>query len=115
MQSAQETIPSDPIILNRPDANSTSSNTTVSPGTSILLLLSAIGSLFVYTTRKKGSRTGWGQSEALKDVPCYKCQFFDNNPYLKCTVHPRIVLSHQAVDCSDYCPRQHYKRPNFRN
>jgi hypothetical protein len=42
MQSAQETIPSDPIILNRPDANSTSSKTTVSPGTSILILLSAI-------------------------------------------------------------------------
>ncbi len=34
--------------------------------------------------------------------PCRKCQFFDENNYLNCAVHPSIVLTNQAVNCSDY-------------
>jgi hypothetical protein len=37
-------------------------------------------------------------------VPCRNCQFFKNNPYLQCAVHPSTALTAQAVNCSDYCP-----------
>lgn len=35
--------------------------------------------------------------------PCRNCKFFDDNNYLNCAVHPSIVLTKQAVNCSDYC------------
>ena len=37
--------------------------------------------------------------------PCRNCKFFDDNSYLNCAVHPSIVLTKQAVDCSDYCDK----------
>ena len=37
-------------------------------------------------------------------LPCQNCRFFTNNHYLYCTVHPSIVLTEQALDCSDYFP-----------
>lgn len=33
---------------------------------------------------------------------CRSCQFYTQNPYLKCAIHPSIVLTKQANDCSDY-------------
>lgn len=36
-------------------------------------------------------------------LPCRNCRFFTNNHHLYCTVHPSIVLTEQALDCSDYC------------
>ncbi|MBD2515007.1 hypothetical protein H6G93_08280 [Nostoc sp. FACHB-973] len=42
---------------------------------------------------------------SIKNVqqhPCKKCQFFHNNYYLKCAVHPSIALTKEALNCSDY-------------
>lgn len=35
-------------------------------------------------------------------VPCYECQYFSHNPYLKCALHPDTVLTDRSVDCRDY-------------
>lgn len=35
-------------------------------------------------------------------IPCYQCQFFTNNPYLRCAVRPETVLTEAAIDCSDF-------------
>lgn len=40
----------------------------------------------------------------LHRVPCRNCRFFCNNPYLKCALNPSIVLTEQALNCSDYAP-----------
>lgn len=40
----------------------------------------------------------------LQRVPCRNCRFFGNNPYLKCAINPSIVLTEQALECSDYQP-----------
>ncbi len=40
----------------------------------------------------------------LHQIPCRNCRFFCNNPYLKCAINPSIVLTEQALDCSDYAP-----------
>jgi hypothetical protein len=34
--------------------------------------------------------------------PCTKCEFFSNNPHLKCAAQPSLVLTEQARDCPDY-------------
>jgi len=44
-------------------------------------------------------------SNCFKQVPCRKCQFFDGNHYLNCAVRPSIVLTKQALNCSDYLPK----------
>jgi hypothetical protein len=37
-------------------------------------------------------------------IKCDRCQYLDGNPYLKCAIHPSIVLTHQAINCKDYQP-----------
>ncbi|WP_066381293.1 MULTISPECIES: hypothetical protein [unclassified Anabaena] len=37
--------------------------------------------------------------------PCRNCQYFANNPYMKCAVRPDIALTDKAIDCPDYCPK----------
>ncbi len=39
----------------------------------------------------------------FKQVPCRNCRFFKDNYYLNCAVHPSIVLTKEALNCSDYC------------
>lgn len=36
-------------------------------------------------------------------IPCKKCYFFAlNYPYLMCAVNPTIVLTKEAIKCSDF-------------
>ncbi|WP_414514017.1 hypothetical protein [Nostoc sp. PCC 9305] len=41
----------------------------------------------------------------LEQHTCKKCQFFNNNYFLKCAVHPTTALTKQALNCSDYSPK----------
>ncbi|AFZ30641.1 hypothetical protein Glo7428_2111 [Gloeocapsa sp. PCC 7428] len=41
----------------------------------------------------------------INRVPCMHCHFFTMNPYLRCAVNPVTVLTKEAIDCADYCPR----------
>lgn len=61
------------------------------------------------------SKSGAATREDLENIikitrfsqtPCRKCRFFSNNLYLKCAVHPTIVLTKKANDCADYNPRR---------
>lgn len=66
--------------------------------------------VFTYLSLSKTSR------EAARDakfkllhahkVPCQQCQFYTNNPYLKCAVRPTTAMTKQAADCSDYQTQQ---------
>ena len=40
---------------------------------------------------------------------CRSCKFYANNIYLKCAVHPSIVLTKQASNCLDYCHKRQQK------
>ncbi len=52
----------------------------------------------------KVARAKFTTLNCFHQLPCRNCRFFTNNHYLYCTVHPSIVLTEQALDCSDYCP-----------
>ncbi|OYD97369.1 hypothetical protein CDG76_00240 [Nostoc sp. 'Peltigera membranacea cyanobiont' 210A] len=41
----------------------------------------------------------------LEQHTCKKCQFFNNNYFLKCAVHPTTALTKEALNCSDYSPK----------
>lgn len=42
--------------------------------------------------------------KGLDKVPCKNCKFYSNNHYLKCAVNPSIVLTEEAMNCSEYSP-----------
>lgn len=57
---------------------------------------------------------GWSKKKKLKPkppitlpsfkptIPCQKCAYFDNNPYLKCALHPVEASTKEAINCSDF-------------
>lgn len=44
-------------------------------------------------------------TQNLHQVPCKRCHFFTNNPYLKCAVHPETALTPEAAECPDFCAK----------
>jgi hypothetical protein len=50
----------------------------------------------------------WRQFQSLVPLrqvsPCKRCQFFHDNVYLKCAVHPTRALTLEARTCQDYRP-----------
>ncbi|MBW4624793.1 MAG: hypothetical protein KME49_04585 [Brasilonema octagenarum HA4186-MV1] len=48
-------------------------------------------------------------AKTLDLVPCKKCQYFKNNPYLKCAIHPTTALTEEAINCSDYSPNKEHR------
>ncbi len=75
----------------------------VAPVCLIIIWASAVFLLIsnVWKFRHNGKLT----INRFSKVPCCKCQYFDENSYLNCTVNPSIVLTKQALNCPDYCPR----------
>ena len=67
------------------------------------MLVWAVAVFTISNARKKRSRTGRA-SNRLKQVPCRNCQFYSDNNYLKCAIHPTVALTEQAINCSDYEP-----------
>ena len=64
-----------------------------------LIVVSAIG-VAIYADLFKLR----GRAVALKEpqeIMCRRCEFFSDNHYLKCTLHPTAVLTTQAIDCRD--------------
>lgn len=47
----------------------------------------------------------------FQEIPCCNCQFFQENHYLNCAVQPSIVLTKQALNCSDYLPNSSINEP----
>ncbi|MCC5641607.1 hypothetical protein LC607_01260 [Nostoc sp. CHAB 5824] len=45
-------------------------------------------------------------AKGLHKLPCRNCSFYSNNHYLKCAVNPSIVLTEEAMNCSEYSPNK---------
>jgi hypothetical protein len=59
----------------------------------VFLLFSSIGGAVTDSVRR---------AQRMHQIPCANCVFFTGDYHLKCPVHPRIALSEDAIDCSDY-------------
>ncbi len=64
----------------------------------------AIAAFIVPSDVRKFPQNDKVTSSRFKQVPCKNCQFFQDNHYLNCAVHPTVVLTKQALNCSDYLP-----------
>jgi len=64
-------------------------------------LLSAIAAvIYVYISKRRQHLLLSVKSHPT--APCLRCQYFNNNPYLKCALHPVTVLTKEASDCKNY-------------
>jgi len=48
-------------------------------------------------------KDGVANAKRMQQIPCSHCQFFTNDYRLKCTIHPSVANSEQAINCRDYC------------
>ena len=82
--------------------------TTIQVGLAIIPVAFVLTLAFVFIKQVKYQKNLHTQLVNLKHfsyIPCRNCQFFDNNNYLTCAVQPVIVMSSEAIDCSDYAPK----------
>ena len=64
-----------------------------------LMLVSAIGvAIYAYIFKRSDRALALKQSQ---EIMCRRCEFFSDNHYLKCTLHPTTVLTLQAINCQD--------------
>jgi len=67
-----------------------------------LALLSAIAiPIYVFMVKRKQASFGFKPSPK---VICHRCQYFSDNRYLKCALHPVTVITEETVDCADHRP-----------
>lgn len=99
------------IEITQPESNVTNTNIIASHLGLILLayviaMIVGIAFVKIWINRKNEQKQTVQFWRYLNQVPCKKCQFFaENNPYLKCAVNPFTVLTKEAFDCSDFCPK----------
>lgn len=41
-------------------------------------------------------------AKQMHQIPCANCQYFTDNYRLKCTIHPSIANTEEAIHCLDY-------------
>ncbi|WP_373544549.1 hypothetical protein [Chamaesiphon sp.] len=64
-----------------------------------LMVVSAIGvAIYAYIFKRSDRALALKQSQ---EIMCRRCEFFSDNHYLKCTLHPTTVLTAQAINCRD--------------
>jgi hypothetical protein len=44
-------------------------------------------------------------AKQMHQIPCPNCQFFTADYRLKCTVHPSVANTEEAITCLDYSPK----------
>jgi hypothetical protein len=54
----------------------------------------------------KLSRKDMTTNKQIAQLPCKKCRFYNNNPYVKCAVNPHAAMTKEAMECQDYWPRE---------
>lgn len=75
-------------------------------GVAVAVLIPAIVlSIGIAVLLKSQKRLYFHSLIPLRQVsPCKRCQFFHDNGYLKCAVHPARALTPEARNCQDYRP-----------
>lgn len=45
---------------------------------------------------------GLRRLKRLHQIPCHRCQYYSDSPYLKCPLHPRDACSEAVLQCPDF-------------
>jgi hypothetical protein len=73
-----------------------------------LILLSTIGVLIYACIPKRKQHSS--KVTLPITIKCFSCQYFNDNHYIECALHPLIVMTEQVVDCKDYYPKAESNR-----
>ena len=75
----------------------------------LLAALSAMLTLMLVLSQGRLLQRGWRQlrrrQEQQRRIPCGRCRYYHNNLHLRCSVHPKQVMTEAACDCRDFEPR----------
>ncbi len=68
-----------------------------------LYSMSALGliAFFVWSVQL-AFREGMLNLKRLHSIPCSRCAYFTGDYRLKCTVHPKLALTEEALECRDF-------------
>jgi hypothetical protein len=80
-----------------------------------MIVLAIAALIFPSNVRRKFPQNAKLTTSRFKQVPCRNCQFFKDNHYLNCAVQPSIVLTKEALNCSDYLPNSSTNELESRN
>jgi hypothetical protein len=74
-----------------------------------LLIVACLGLIYVVTSSRLANRLRRERPKLSFKLrhkfSCCHCQYFSQNHYLSCALHPTIALTEQAANCRDYAPR----------
>ncbi|MES1024631.1 hypothetical protein ABN584_17205 [Gloeocapsa sp. BRSZ] len=95
------------VAQNRPSSNQVSvpNNAVSFWGPLSLVTGGAICLTMLFKFRKNKQSDIVVDLQQLNKIPCSNCRYFSSNPYLKCAVNPKIALTQEAIDCTEYCPQ----------
>ncbi len=51
------------------------------------------------------ARDSLSTAKQMHQIPCTGCQYFTADYRLKCTIHPSIASTEEAISCMDYQPK----------
>ncbi|WP_276750585.1 hypothetical protein [Chlorogloeopsis fritschii] len=76
-------------------------------GATIIFVMIWAGVLLVISKMRRVTENNkvYFSVNSLHKLPCKTCRYFSNNYHLHCAVQPSIVLTEEAMNCSDYCPK----------
>ena len=69
----------------------------------LLYSICALGliALFIWSLQR-AFREGIIHLKRLHSIPCSRCAYFTGDYRLKCTVHPKMALTEEALGCGDF-------------
>lgn len=58
---------------------------------------------------------GLARLKQLHEIPCNRCVYFTGSHHLKCTIHPCIAQTEDAISCHDFepVPQVHSRPPSL--
>jgi hypothetical protein len=71
-----------------------------------ICFLGAWGLIFLVTwSLWSAARDSVSTAKQMHQIPCAGCQYFTADYRLKCTIHPSIANTEEAISCMDYQPK----------
>lgn len=68
--------------------------------------IAALGAIATFVTkefRQKKAENNFRRR--LSKIPCPNCQYFSKSSYLQCAVHPKMAMTEESEECSDFVPK----------
>jgi len=67
--------------------------------------LAALGAIGTFLTKELNKKKEEKEIKGkLSKIPCPSCQYFSKSSYLRCAVQPKLTMTDEAMNCTDFTP-----------